>query len=420
MSLSIAHFVLLHYFQFDENSPEYQAIAERNPLDMILYQYIEKLFEEQKQIINHYFDENTDDDSVASTTEELEEASVASQPRDPDNVVEEARQLDTVEVTFPEVAESNLVNLNQPFEPSPNMTPFFWHIPKCGGTTLQRLYWCMGMSIANEVGGNPKFTATVDRGILQAFKPWTGNPGQVVNVDVSTHQGIMDASRRGFLGDEVEQPELDMISSSEFQFAYTMLYSPKHKARMFAMFRHPIERQVSRFFYLRKATWEPTYNTHWQTMSLTEWASRQRGEDNFMVRKLVGKDPKAELGPDDLNLAIEIIRRKFLIGLLDRYQESIHRFNVYLGVDESLPRNQQCINEFTESKKSDTRGKKNEGNSYEHPEVKEGTQAWKSLAKIHSYDVALFKFIRTEYGQQAKLFEEATEQVADKSTTSIE
>jgi hypothetical protein len=263
----------------------------------------------------------------------------------------------------------------------------------------------MGMSIANEVGGNPKFAAAVDRSTLQAFKPWTDNPGRVVNVDVSTHQGIMDASRRGFLGD-AEQAELDFISTSEFQFAYTMLYSPNHRARMFAMFRHPIERQVSKFFYLRKATWEPTYNERWQKMSLTEWASRERGENNWMVRKLVGKDPTAELTPDDLTLAKEIIRTKFLIGLLDRYRESIHRFNLLLGVDESSPRSQQCMNEFTETQASNQRGKKNDGNSYEHPEAKEGSPAWKSLAQIHSYDVALFKFIRQEYGNQAQLYAE--------------
>eukprot|EP00956_Cyclotella_meneghiniana_P033081 scaffold93044_cov72-Cyclotella_meneghiniana.AAC.5 len=128
-------------------------------------------------------------------------------------------------------------------------------------------------------------------------------------------------------------------------------------------------------------------------MSLTEWASRERGENNWMVRKLVGKDPTAEITPDDLKVAMKIIETKFVIGLLDRYQESIHRFNMFLGVDETSPRSQQCMDEFTEAKASNKRGKKNDGNSYEHPEAKEGSPAWKSLAQIHSYDVALFKFI---------------------------
>ena len=27
-------------------------------------------------------------------------------------------------------------------------TAFFWHVPKSGGTSLQRLYWCMGSTVA--------------------------------------------------------------------------------------------------------------------------------------------------------------------------------------------------------------------------------------------------------------------------------
>ena len=356
--------------KFDKNSPEYKAIAERNPLDMILYQYIEKLFEEQKEIVDHYYvrdddsinDFQGDDESVSDETESAETSEAEPEPT-PEEVAQEDQTLqeneDDKEVEMPKEADDNLVNASQSFVKSDNITPFFWHVPKCGGTSLQRLYWCMGMSIANEVGGNPKFAAAVDRSTLQAFKPWTDNPGRVVNVDVSTHQGIMDAGRRGFLGD-AEQAEVDFISTSEFQFAYTMLYSPTHRARMFALFRHPIERQVSKFFYLRKATWEPTYNERWQKMSLTEWASRERGENNWMVRKLVGKDPTAELTPDDLKVAMKIIQTKFVIGLLDRYHESIHRFNMFLGVDETSPRSQQCMDEFTEAKALNKRGKKKE------------------------------------------------------------
>jgi hypothetical protein len=206
---------------------------------MILYQYIEKLFEEQKEIIDHYF--VRDDDSIVNPQDE------SDAPQDEEEAVEETSEEETAlqeeEVAentadiIPQEAQRNLVNVGQPFTKSPaNITPFFWHVPKCGGTSLQRLYWCMGMSIANEVGGNPKFAQSVDRSSLQAFKPWTDNPGRVVNVDVSTHQGIMDAGRRGFLGD-AEQAEVDFISTSEFTFAYSMLYSENHRARMFALFR---------------------------------------------------------------------------------------------------------------------------------------------------------------------------------------
>jgi len=34
--------------------PEYKLMAERNSLDMILYEYIRLLFQEQKSVINRY------------------------------------------------------------------------------------------------------------------------------------------------------------------------------------------------------------------------------------------------------------------------------------------------------------------------------------------------------------------------------
>lgn len=233
------HIILITWLlQFEPSSPEYKAIAERNPLDMILYQYIEKLFDEQKEIIDHYY--TRDDDSIINPEDETTQDAVVEAEASVEEEVEvekdEHQDPQDDEPLLPIEANRNLVNVGQSFDKSPSITPFFWHVPKCGGTSLQRLYWCMGMSIANEVGGNPKFAAAVDRSKLQAFKPWTDNPGRVVNVDVSTHQGIMDASRRGFLGD-AEQAEVDFISTSEFHFAYTMLYSPEHRARMFALFR---------------------------------------------------------------------------------------------------------------------------------------------------------------------------------------
>jgi len=40
--------------QLEEGSPEYNVIAERNALDMILYNYITLLYSEQKVVIDAY------------------------------------------------------------------------------------------------------------------------------------------------------------------------------------------------------------------------------------------------------------------------------------------------------------------------------------------------------------------------------
>merc|ERR1712125_258690 len=113
------------------------------------------------------------------------------------------------------------------------------------------MYWCMGFTLANEVGGNPKFGYN-ERSDLVSFRPWKDNPGKVINADVTKLEGISAAKNMGFLQNDFG-PVPDLISTSEFRFASEQLFSSSHKARMFALFRHPIDRAVSTFYYLRKA-----------------------------------------------------------------------------------------------------------------------------------------------------------------------
>jgi len=383
--------------KFEEGSPEFEAVAARNPLDMLLYKYIESLFRAQKEILDSYLlGEEPEEDTHAA------ESNLALLP--PGSEMKAG-------ISDPREWQGHLADgasLRVKSE-----TPFFWHVPKSGGTTLQRMYWCMGSTIANEVGVNSKFgIESGEHSDLVSFSPWKDNPGKVINVDVSTHEGILKAKNRGFLTERF-QPQVDFISTSELQFASTMLFTPNHKARMFALFRHPIDRAVSKFYYLQKATWEPTYNKRWANMSLKTWASTERGENNWMVRKLIGKGPMDELNVLDLDLAMELVRNKFVVGLMGKMGESVHRFNLMLGIDQSNPKNQECINQFTSSK-GDTHAarnkakivKKNEWNSYSHPEVEMGSPAWVSLSKIHMYDNLLYRFIEELFAEQRIMFEE--------------
>jgi hypothetical protein len=381
--------------KFEEGSPEYEEVASRNRLDMLLYKFVENLFDDQKEIVDSYLREpEVEADEVHIPT--LESTRRARSPPESADIQD---------------IQSKLVDVTEPIRDQDSETPFFWHIPKSGGTTLQRLYWCMGATIANEVGANPKFGA-VQRDLV-TFKPWNNNPGQVINVDVTTHKGILEAKNRGFLV-EPGQPKVDFISSTEFPFASMMLFSPTHKARMFTLFRDPIDRAVSKFYYLQKATWEPTYNKRWARMSLEEWASRDRGDNNWMVHYLVGKSPRDAVTNDDLELAKYIVRTKFVVGLMDQFNESIHRFNILLGIDESDPKNQQCIEEYA-SKGEDKHSvrnavkivKKNNWNSYSHPNAEVGSDVWKSLVKINEFDLALYQYVVTLFEEQQVMFQDA-------------
>lgn len=50
---------LLYFPQVEEGSPEWDLLAERNSLDMILYNYIQLLFSIQKNIIEGFRGWNT-------------------------------------------------------------------------------------------------------------------------------------------------------------------------------------------------------------------------------------------------------------------------------------------------------------------------------------------------------------------------
>ncbi len=380
-------------------------MATRNRLDMLLYKYVESLFEAQKEIVDSFLDDPTEpQEEVEDISRPKDERNLAFSPPGP--AMESVSQDNVRDIL------SHLANVKSPVQGRNLETPFFWHVPKSGGSSLQRLYYCMGSTIANEVGVNPKFG--IEHGPksdIIAFSPWEahGNPGKVINVDVCSHEGILDAKNRGFLTSP-SQPKVDFVSTSEFHSASMMLFSPDHKARLFALFRHPIEGAVSKFYYLQKATWEPTYNKRWASMSLEQWATQERGDNNWMVRNLIGKQ-RLELTKDDYALAKEIVRTKFVVGLMDKFEESIHRFNFLLGVDESDPKNEDCIKQFSSnegdehSARNDNRiVKKNQFNSYSHPKVENGSEVWVLLSKVHTYDILLYNFVVRLFKEQEEMF----------------
>ena len=156
---------------------------------------------------------------------------------------------DKNEVKLSSMIKDNVADANSPVQSATKETPLFWHVPKAGGTAIQHLYWCMGLTLANEVGANPKF-GKHETTVLEAFRPWKHLSHKVVNVDTTTYKGLMRAKAMNLLGaNEMDadnylhqmfdvKPEADLVLSGEFQLSAQLLYSPTHKARVFGLFRH--------------------------------------------------------------------------------------------------------------------------------------------------------------------------------------
>ena len=156
-------------------------------------------------------------------------------------------------------------------------TPLFWHIPKAGGTSIKHMFseCYFGLVEACESGVTEGHAEDTKLQTITMENGW-----KFINVDLSSKKGIFKAQT----WDLVQSRQADVIVSPLLHEATSMLFSHSHKARLFLVIRHPLERVVSLFYYLQNATHEPTYNPSYQTMTLEEYSNSTYVESNFITR----------------------------------------------------------------------------------------------------------------------------------------
>jgi hypothetical protein len=151
------------------------------------------------------------------------------------------------------------------------------------------------------------------------------------------------------------------------------LFDPEHKGRVFAMFRHPVDRELLRHKHQQDYSSQLTNTTI----------------DNWMVRNLVGKeDPEQDVTNEDLKIAKEIVRTKIIVGLESRFVESFDRFNDFLGIKiyESRTRG-QCIQKYVNNKGID---KATEFDSIQ----------LKAISDRNFFDVLLYEYAEGLFNEQ--------------------
>lgn len=265
------------------------------------------------------------------------------------------------------------------------VTPFYWHIPKAGGTTVQDDYVeCFALVEASELGRNDQ------ENDLKLVEINGGN--YHVNVDTSILPGILHAAELNLVPSRMAE----IIFSPLLHESSTHLFSPNFQGQMFAMFRHPVDRVVSLFYYLRSATWEPTYNPVLQNMTLHEYAESELAENNFMVRSLVDK-MEGELNMFDLEVAKEILKKKCLVGLLDRWEASIDRFDTFFGFQPDGDRHEQAV----QCRK--TLRARGGSNRHRHPTINRTSLVYAILKRENTLDLILYEYIRLLFLEQEQL-----------------
>ena len=230
-----------------------------------------------------------------------------------------------------------------------------------------------------------------------------------VDVDVTTYDGILSANNRGFATSNLA----DVIFTPLFlEGAEYLLNNNSNRGRMFTLFRHPIDRVVSIFYYLKTATWEPTFNKLFEQWTIDEYVKSQYVESNWMVRSLIGQ-MTGPLSPGALDTAKEVLRRKCLVGFMSKMEESIIRFHKYFKFgmhhDDAL----QCaIQTFVKDGGSKqvihseyaVQGGSTASNKSKYPKLNdENSETYIILAATNSLDIQLYEYAIELFDEQGKL-----------------
>jgi len=277
--------------------------------------------------------------------------------------------------------------------------PVFWHVPKAGGSTIKDIVGaCHGLTIVNEDGVLDGHD--LDEGIKKVTIHGLGDT-HYVNVDTTTIPGIKRAIKMGLgssgLADVIITP---FLHDTEHIFTTDRKEDKAPQSgRLFATFRHPVARAVSLFKYLQYADWESTYNLEMKTWSLKQYAQSNYIENNWMTRYL-SNTLHGELTSAHLQLAMDILRRKFLVGLIDQLETSMKRFEAFFGWKYMLnPTVQEACRESLFTVGSNA----NRNSRIEIPE--EGSYLYNLIAQQNMFDLELYTYIETLFNEQAQFVE---------------
>ena len=257
--------------------------------------------------------------------------------------------------------------------------PVFWRIPRSASSIVEEVMsYCYHLAVASALGTRQGHDQDQTLAVVQF-----GN-ARYVNVDMSNPAGI-DRARVMNLG---TSGVADAISTPFLFEAASIFEDVPDSGKCFTMLRHPVDRAIS--LYHRYQSDDSNPNTaQYKGLSIDEYAEKST-ESNWLVRFLTNKRAGA-LSWHDLESAKEVFGRKCLVGLVEKAEESIRRYERFFNWSDNTS---NCVGDRLAN--SD---KRNQHNSYE------GTSAWEVLRKKNEYDVLLYEYAKNLYTQQSTMYE---------------
>lgn len=269
--------------------------------------------------------------------------------------------------------------------------PMFWHIPKAGGSSIKdAMGGCHRFIQATEFGVTDGHINDKEVAIVYPAVPGAADTDRspFVNIDSTTVAGIQRARDMKFADSQLAD-----VVVSPFVFELNDLFTQTAKGRLFSVFRHPIERAVSMFYYIRVADWEPSYKPELKDWSLEQYAVSDVVENNWMTRQL-SNQISGDLSEENLRNAMEVIRSKMLVGLMSKIEPSMTRFEKFFRWTYHVnPTNQEACRERLMG------GGSNSNKANKKP-LGEGDEAWGLLALQNNFDLQLYDYIEKLFDEQ--------------------
>jgi hypothetical protein len=288
-------------------------------------------------------------------------------------------------IEFMPTVEYNVAEVTKPIPPGRIETPFFWLVPRSGANAVRTVMSkCLRLAEASEAGAGEEqnFLKVVD-----------DEDKRYVNVDLSTSNGLAHAKELSLASSGVP----DVLISGDIH-GVLALFNNRNRARLFAVFRHPLDRAISKYYA------DLASDPEVAGLTLTQYIRQggQRVQNNYLTRYLSGRyGGKLEVW--HLDVAREFMRRKFVVGLARDLPATTNLFINVFGWNNTAATNADLCYHNIFNALSDS----------SPPSVDEGSEGWKLLVSQNWFDLKVY-----EYAEH--LFQQQIEQLKAKNSLKIE
>jgi hypothetical protein len=284
-----------------------------------------------------------------------------------------------------------LANTFDPFSPTDRLV--LLKISRTGTTMMEHIATrCFGQVVASIYPppgrSDSSFASMEEINYLEVTTQKNGD--KYWNVDLSTPEGIVKAKDLQL----AYQPQARVLVSPHLYEVSAHLLNDQYRGRVFIMFRHPVERLVSLFYYLEKEDKLPS-----NTVTLQDFVKHNATSlnHNMITRQLCHKVGYGDvLTRDDEKLARRVLRDKVVIGLLSEKGESLRRLEQTFQWSVDRPKVEHC-HERLMNWDWPLKNK--------HIALSPEKEVYKSMERRNAFDMRLYAYAHVLFRQQAVLFQ---------------